>query len=33
MNGFASRGHRPRLFDLFMLLASFTFIAWLAAPH
>ena len=33
MDGFASRGPRPRPFDIVLLLASFAMIGWIVVPQ
>ena len=33
MYGFASRGRRPRPFDIILLLASFAMIGWILVPQ
>jgi hypothetical protein len=33
MNGFASRGHWPRVFDIVLLLTSFAMIGWIVVPR
>jgi hypothetical protein len=33
MYGFLTRGHRPRPFDIVLLLASFAMIGWIVATQ